>query len=169
MAWCKLGDKNTRFFHLQCLNRWRKNSILKISDGAVSFHDTTSIKRIVVDHFKDRFCKQSSFCGMFPNMPLQSLPSEIAESLEMPFSLEEIKSAVWQCDSSKALGPNGVNFYVYKRAWSLVKEDLFRLFDEFFISASLPSSIHASFSVLSMVFIKLFLRCWLLGSRKYSL
>lgn len=185
MAWCKLADKITRFFHLQCLNRWRKNTILKISNGDMSFHDATLIKRIIVDYFKDRFCKQRSFSDILPNMPLQSLPSKFAESLELPFSLEEIKSVVWQYDSSKAPGPDSANFYFYKWAQPLIKEDLSRLFYEFFTSASLSSPTHASFIALilkvmgasrandfrpiSMVFIKQFLTCWLLGLRKYSL
>lgn len=148
MNWCKLGDRNTKIFHLRCSNRWRKNSILRISDGSSSFTNALSIKKVILDHFKDRFCQLKPFSGFYPNMALQYLSSEMGLNLELPFSLDEIKAMVWDCDSTKAPGPDGANFFFYKRAWILIKDDLLELFNSFFSSASLPSSIHAFFIAL---------------------
>lgn len=87
MNWCKLGDRNTKIFHLRCSNRWRKNSILRISDGSSSFTNALSIKKVILDHFKDRFCQLKPFSGFYPNMALQYLSSEMGLNLELPFSL----------------------------------------------------------------------------------
>lgn len=48
---------------------------------------------------------------------------------------------------NKALGPEGANFFFYKRAWHLIKDDL-SLFKVFYENSSLPSSVHASFITL---------------------
>lgn len=47
-----------------------------------------------------------------------------AMSLEEIPSFEEVKSAVWACDSSKAPGYDGYNFGFLKRTWDTVGDDL---------------------------------------------
>lgn len=101
MSRIKLGDKNTYFFHMQCLYRRRKNSILRLSDGNRSFYDIPSIKRVIIDHFKGRFCQDRTFIGIIPDSSLKSLSVDEISTLEQPFSLQEIKAVVWQCDSTK--------------------------------------------------------------------
>lgn len=103
---------------------------------------------IVPDHFKGRFYQARSFSASSPNMPLSSLLPALPSNLEIPFPLEEIKVAICKCDSSKAPGPNGVNFLFYKPAWRLIKYDLFNLLNIFFQNASLSSSVHTPFIAL---------------------
>ncbi|KAF2305654.1 hypothetical protein GH714_007271 [Hevea brasiliensis] len=68
--------------------------------------------------------------------------------LEAPFSLDEIKSVVWLCDSTKAPSPDDANFNFYKKAWLLIKDVLLHLFNKFHATANLRSSIHSSFIAL---------------------
>ncbi|KAF2297938.1 hypothetical protein GH714_005770 [Hevea brasiliensis] len=65
--------------------------------------------------------------------------------LQAPFSLNEIKLAIWLCDSTKGPGSDNANFNCYKKAWLLIKDDLLHLFNEFHATITLPSSIHSSF------------------------
>lgn len=37
--------------------------------------------------------------------------------LESPFSIEEVKKAVRECDSFKSLGLDSVNFGFFKKTW----------------------------------------------------
>lgn len=45
-------------------------------------------------------------------------------SLEVPFSVEEIKSVAWACEGEKDPGPNGFCFSFIKRYWDTVKSDI---------------------------------------------
>lgn len=58
-------------------------------------------------------------------------------SLENPFSLEEIKAAIWACGSEKALGPDGFTFKFLKNYWELIKGDVLALVKYFEDSGSI--------------------------------
>ena len=62
---------------------------------------------------------------------------EQAELLESPFFMDEIRAVVWSCASHKAPGPDGINFYFYKKAWGLIKEDIFHVVDSFYLTSIL--------------------------------
>ncbi|KAA3488806.1 Retrovirus-related Pol polyprotein LINE-1 [Gossypium australe] len=44
--------------------------------------------------------------------------------LGQPFTMEEIKTMVWSCDDSKALGRDGFNMCFFKKSWQLIRGDL---------------------------------------------
>ena len=54
--------------------------------------------------------------------------------LERPFTEEEIKEAVFDCDGSKAPGPDGYSMSVFQAQWELVKFDILKVFEEFYRS-----------------------------------
>lgn len=45
-------------------------------------------------------------------------------NLITPFSLEEVKVAVWDCDSFKIPGSVGINFSFIKDFWPKIKDEL---------------------------------------------
>jgi hypothetical protein len=45
--------------------------------------------------------------------------------------MEEVKAAVWDCDSYKCPGPYGVNFGFIRDFWGDMKEDLMRFVSDF--------------------------------------
>jgi hypothetical protein len=47
-----------------------------------------------------------------------------AGTLTRPFSLDEVKDTVWDCDSFKSPGPDGISFDFIKQFWDLLKDDL---------------------------------------------
>jgi hypothetical protein len=44
---------------------------------------------------------------------------------------EEIKRAVWDCESLKCPGPDGIDFGFIKEFWEVIKEDFKRFISEF--------------------------------------
>lgn len=65
-----------------------------------------------------------------------------------PFSEEEIKEAVWSCESAKSPGPDGFNFGFFKEFWHVIKDDLLRMMEEFHVLGKLVKGINSSFVVL---------------------
>lgn len=47
--------------------------------------------------------------------------------LTMPFSVEEIKAAVWGYEGNKIPGPDGFNFTIIKKIWEVIKEDICKM------------------------------------------
>ncbi|KAI9398481.1 hypothetical protein POPTR_003G186650v4 [Populus trichocarpa] len=53
--WCKLGDKNNRFFHLIANFRKAKSSIFKIHHNGNTFDSQQGIKQAAVDYFSELY------------------------------------------------------------------------------------------------------------------
>ena len=43
-----------------------------------------------------------------------------------------MKEAVFECDGSKAPGPDGFSMAVFQSQWATVKSDIMKVFEEFF-------------------------------------
>ncbi|GAU50582.1 hypothetical protein TSUD_283130 [Trifolium subterraneum] len=69
-------------------------------------------------------------------------------SLFAPFSIEEVREAIWCSDGNKCPGPDGFNFNFLKACWEIVKDDMMEFFNEFFNNASLPKAVTTSFLTL---------------------
>ena len=61
-----------------------------------------------------------------------SISQEKADWPEKRFDLEEIKKAVFSCDRDKSPGSDGYSMAFFQDCWDIVKEDLFKFFEEFF-------------------------------------
>jgi len=62
-------------------------------------------------------------------------------------SEEEVKFAMWSCDSSKSPGPDGFNFGFLKFYWEILKKDILKAVKEFADRGSWLRGSNASFSV----------------------
>ncbi|GAU10186.1 hypothetical protein TSUD_420150, partial [Trifolium subterraneum] len=69
-------------------------------------------------------------------------------SLVKPFSEAEVKSAVWDCDSFKSPGPDGVNFGFIKDFWAEIRGDVMRFISEFHRNGKLTKGINSTFIAL---------------------
>ena len=65
-----------------------------------------------------------------------------------PFTEKEIKDAIWECGSDKTPGPYGINFRFIKEFWEVLKVDVLRFMDEFYVHGSFPKGCNASFITL---------------------
>ncbi|XP_038704713.1 uncharacterized protein LOC120000656 [Tripterygium wilfordii] len=76
------------------------------------------------------------------------VPDNVAASMELPFSNDEIRKAVWSCEGNKAPGPDGFNFNFIKRAWDIIEDDVYGLVHKFYASGKLPQGVNSSFITL---------------------
>jgi hypothetical protein len=44
---------------------------------------------------------------------------------------EEIKSALFQMETNKAAGPDGIPIEFYQKSWNIINKDIMDLFEEF--------------------------------------
>nr|KAJ0218199.1 hypothetical protein LSAT_V11C300109140 [Lactuca sativa] len=113
IKWTVDGDENTKFFHGYINNKNMRNLLHGVM---INSHWTTEVNEIkeVVFKFYERKFKEDHV----------SRPKLINSRIESPFSLEEVKAAIWQCKSEKAPGPNGYSFKFFKILWDIIKYDV---------------------------------------------
>ncbi|KAL6326022.1 hypothetical protein AAG906_038514 [Vitis piasezkii] len=76
------------------------------------------------------------------------LREESASRLDSPFTEEEISKAIFQLDRDKASEPDGFIIAGFQDCWDVIKEDLVRVFAEFYRSGIINQSTNATFIVL---------------------
>ena len=64
------------------------------------------------------------------------------------FQKDEIKQAIRDCGSEKSSGPDGLNFKFIKKFWQVIKPDVLRFLNEFYVNGIFPKGCNASFIVL---------------------
>jgi hypothetical protein len=131
-----LGDENSRYFHLCASGRLRKNQIknLEGADGDV-FSPTPrkpTSSMISLRIFSAPPPTGSGQIDFFPLVALTSLDSTQADTLVRPFTLEEIRKALFSMNNNPSPGPGGFGPVFFKRNWDLVKDNLLEALNNFF-------------------------------------
>lgn len=117
-------------------------------DGEWS-EDPRRLKEFVHNHFCRHFQKHTiRRVRLENNAGISRLEEEDGERLTCGFSEEEVRNAVWECDSSKSPGPNGFNMCFFKACWFIIKNDLMRVVHEFHSNGRLVKGSNSSFIVL---------------------
>jgi len=65
-----------------------------------------------------------------------------------PFTLEEVKEALWDCDSFKCPGPDGITLGFVKDFWDVLKGDVMRFLVELHRNGRLAKGINSTFIAL---------------------
>lgn len=68
--------------------------------------------------------------------------------LELPFTKEEVKEMVLNCDRNKTLGPNDFSLDFFKKNWDLVKEDVLKFTADLLYKVILIKACTSSFITL---------------------
>jgi hypothetical protein len=82
------------------------------------------------------------------NFSFKQLKEEEAGELIKCFFEDEIRKAVWECESEKSPGPDGVSFGLVKEFWEELKEDFIRFLLEFHVNGKLVKGINGTFIAL---------------------
>ncbi|GAU17884.1 hypothetical protein TSUD_330100 [Trifolium subterraneum] len=146
--WLKEGDANSKYFHSVLANRRRGNAISSLEVGGVTVEGVAPIRQAIVCHFASHFKAVDVVRPGVNSLSFKRLHPTEAGNLIKPFSLEEVKAAVWDCDSYKSPGPDGVNFGFIKDFWTEMKSDVMRFITEFHRNGRLTKGINATFIAL---------------------
>ncbi|KAL8513843.1 hypothetical protein ACS0TY_013093 [Phlomoides rotata] len=149
IKWIVEGDANTRFFHNIINRNYKMNEITGLSDGASWVDSLQGVKKLVFNHFRSYFSWSSSYRARLDPL-LFSKKIGVLENifLEAPFTMDEVKDAIWNCESSSSPGPDGFSFGFYKENWETLKEDIMRVMEEFFHKGKIVKGLNLSFIVL---------------------
>lgn len=140
----KCKDKNTKFFHtIATFKKSRKCiKILKCEKGLVS--NPRGIKKEVTKYFKKLYMEDKSVCLRMGIFEGNCLTTTQAQGLEVMPTAEEVKKAVWACESSKSPGYDGFNFGFLKNMWDTVGKDLTKSVLSFFQSGTLAKGLNTT-------------------------
>ncbi|GKV26106.1 hypothetical protein SLEP1_g35459 [Rubroshorea leprosula] len=146
--WLKEGDANTKYFHRSVNGRRRRNEICSIMIEGKQLSGVTEIKEGVAEYFQKLFTEEVWQRPKLDGMDFKQISQADNEFLTAPFNEDEIKKVIWECDSSKAPGPDGFNFRFMKSMWEDIKTEVIGFVKEFQEQGRLARGSNASFIVL---------------------
>jgi len=136
------------FFHNMMSNRQRRNSIHMVHINGVMVEGVQNIRTAVFNHFADHYRALVVDRPGVQGLNFKKLSYGQASNLVRPFSLEEVKKAVWECESFKSPGPDGIIFGFIKDFWHELKDDFMRFLVEFHCNGRLTKGINSTFIAL---------------------
>ena len=146
--WVMEGDRNTKYFHA-CINkRHLRNHLSGVKIGVEWVEDPIRVKEGVAGFFENRYKESCRDRPTLDGVQFRSLREDDKVLLDKKFDLEEIREAVWDCEGNKSPGPDGFNFTFIKRFWDLLKDDIWRVLNEFYENGRLSKGVNSSFIAL---------------------
>ncbi|XP_024155881.1 uncharacterized protein LOC112163846 [Rosa chinensis] len=128
--WLKDGDRNFKFFHQRASNRKQKNKIKGLfDDNGVWQTSSNGIEDVVMKYFQQVYASQAPDVRA-QEVVLQTIVSrvtiEMNELLLAPYSMEEVRNALFQMHPSEAPGLDGMSPFFFQKYWDLVGSELRR-------------------------------------------
>jgi hypothetical protein len=109
-------------------------------DGA-TLEGVNLIRQAVLSHFASHFQASNVARPGVENLEFKRLNLVECGNLNKPFVETEVKAAVWECDSFKSPGSDGINFGFFKDLWAELKGDVLRSVSEFHRNGKLTKGI----------------------------
>ena len=135
-------------FHAMATLTYRRNSISQLRDDSDFFvSDHESKAALLWTSFKNRMGVSSS-PKMHFDLPNLVQAHHDLSSLVQPFTTEEIDLVIKMLPIDKVPGPDGFNGLFLKKWWNIVKEDFYRLCEDFFEGHLDLESINYSYITL---------------------
>jgi len=146
--WIKQGDHNTKFFHSAVKWRRARNQLHGIIDNNKWCDDKEEVKDKVRKYFEERFVRNDVCQVTLDKVRFNTISEADNVMLVSNFSEEEVRDAIWGCDSSKSPGPDRFNFGFIKSCWDILKKDVMNAVKDFAGFGCWPRGSNASFLCL---------------------
>ena len=120
--WLADGDQNTRFFHECAAQRKCTNTIQGLRDREDHWRtDPHEVEQIATAYFNTLFTSSRPTDVDDVVQVVESIvTTDMNEDLLRPFSLEEVKQALFQMHPSKAFGPDGMTTLFFQKFWHII-------------------------------------------------
>jgi len=132
VLWLNAGDRNTKFFH-RVASLYRKfNFISYIEMDGTRFDTLPTMKSAIKGFYKSLFTESEAWRPQVDRLLLSQLQATEREFIELPFSEDEVSSALFECCGDKARGPYGMTMAFLQHNWATLRGDVMSMFAEFF-------------------------------------
>ena len=125
------GDNNTKYYHAKANGRRRKTRIIRLMQDEGVIEGQGNLMTYITKFYKGLFGQPDRSSISFDGIGIDKIFSEDAAELVKPFTMEELKNAVFGMATNKAAGPDGFNADFYQKNWDLIKNDLYQLLVDF--------------------------------------
>jgi len=106
------------------------------------------VRNAVFSHFSSHFKNPHEQRPSMEGLNFRKLSGREGAALLKPFSIEEVRAAVWECDNFKCPGSDGVNLGFIKDFWDILKVNVMRFISEFHRNGRLAKGINSTFIAL---------------------
>jgi len=148
MKWLQEGDENSKKFHNVMSTRRRRNALNIVTVDGVTVEGVQDVRTAVFTHFSNHFKQPAAGRPCVDSLSFQKLDNGEAGMLIKPFSVEEVKQAVWDYGSFKSPGPDGIHFGFLKEFWELLKDDFMKFIVDFHRNGKLTKGVNSTFIAL---------------------
>jgi hypothetical protein len=124
VLWLKEGDKCTKFFHRIAYSNKRSNSIESLLVNGFVTSDQPAIRDHIVHFYESLFSEQYNWRPWLDGLAFNSLSSEEAAQLELPFEENEVLEVVKAMNRDKAPGLDGFPMAFFQDCWDVIKYDI---------------------------------------------
>jgi len=145
MLWLKKGDANSKYFHAVMAGKRRGNVISSLAVDGTIVEGVNLVLEAVYNQFSNHFLSVEAVRPSVEGMEFRRLEYGDGMSFVHAFSIEEVKAAVWDCDSFKSPGPDGIKLGFIKDFWSEMSGDIMRFIGEFHRNGKLTKGFNSTF------------------------
>jgi len=148
LNWLQKGNANSKYFHGTLSGRRRVDAISVINVEGVVSEGVSNVREAVFNHFTEHFAAPNVVRPRALDLNFRLLSYREGAELVKPFTLDEVKIAVWDCESYKSPSPDGVNFGFIKDFWEDMKVEILRFVTDFHQNGKLSKGINNTFITL---------------------
>jgi hypothetical protein len=148
--WLMHGDKNTTFFHNFVKARRKRNTILKIKNDEGNWVEgNEEMGGLIHSYFSSLFSSEVEHTSEeLLSKVIPRVMAEMNSALLKPYTVEEVKQAMFSIGDYKAPGINGLHAVFYKKFWAVVGDDVTREVLQVLNSGVIPSEWNETAIVL---------------------
>ena len=129
--WLREGDRNTGYFHRMANAHRRRQTMEKIKINGVWLTEEQEVRNGIVDAFQRLLTEDTEWKADIGGLDLNQISQQEADTLELPFTEEEVHSALMDMNGDKAQGPDGFTGAFWQFCWEFVKEEVLEMFKDF--------------------------------------
>ncbi|RVW98601.1 hypothetical protein CK203_032159 [Vitis vinifera] len=134
---------------LQQVDYWDQVEGERARGGAVKEkRKEQDVKNGIVDAFQWLLTEDSEWKADIGGLDLNQISQQEADTLELPFTEEEVHLALMGMNGDKAPGPDGFTGAFWQFCWEFVKEEILEMFKEFHEQKAFLKSLNTTFLVL---------------------
>jgi hypothetical protein len=129
LTWLRIGDVNTKNFHIMANARRKKNCIHSLQHKSGIVVSQEDKYEVVYDHFSQCIGSCPRNCSLnFDNLGWQP---RALHHLDQPVTEDDLKIVIMGALKEKAPSTNGFIGMLFSLCWTVIKEDLLLAIDHF--------------------------------------